>query len=116
MKSLASITIPIKGRDWTFKLISDKQFDKAHNKEDEGNTGMTIPTQYEVHFSKSHWTIVDIRHEVGHVLKHMCNTHTADLDPGQVEELMCQIIGTYTPEIILISDRVAEKFLTYDKD
>lgn len=116
MKPLASIILLIKGREWTFKLFSDRAFNKLHNIEgNENNAAMTIPTMYEVHFAKSDWCMVDIRHELGHVLYAMTQTASASHDPDQVEETMCEIIGQNAPEIILWSDRIAERFFNYDK-
>lgn len=34
VKAITTITIPIRGRDWTFKLLQDRIFDKLHNKEE----------------------------------------------------------------------------------
>lgn len=116
MKPITSLTLSIKGRDWTFKLFTDRNFDKIHNPEgDENNAAMTCPSIYEVHFSKSFWCPVDIRHELGHVLYHMTQTSSAGHDTLQVEETFCEIIGHNTPEIMMWSDRVAEKFLNYNK-
>lgn len=113
IKPLKSISLNIKGRDWSFMLLSDKQFDRLHNSEDEGGrSGITLPISYECHFRKSDWTIVDIRHELGHILYEMSLTTSSNLTPDQVEETMCSIIGTHSPEIILWSDRVAERFFS----
>ena len=116
MKPLTSITINIKGREWCFKLFTDRAFDKLHNPNDEGNAAMTLSNIYEVHFAKSEWDLVDIRHELGHVFANMSRTSSAELDALQTEELMCEIIAHHATEIILISDRIAERFLNYDKE
>lgn len=116
MKHLASIIIPIKGRNWSFRLFSDKTFDKLHNPNGEENAAMTIFSQYEVHLPKSEWDIVDIRHECCHIFKHMANTGSAELDASQTEELMCEIFGNHGLEICLIADQVAERFLNYHKE
>jgi len=107
---MASITISIKGRDWNFILLTDRRFDKLHNEDGGSRAGMTSPNQYECHFRKSDWCISDIRHELGHALFHMSLTGSSDLTPDQTEETMCEIIAHHTPEIMLWSDRVAEKF------
>lgn len=105
-----TVTLDIKGRSWTFILMSDAKFDKINNPEGEAHTAMTVQRQYEVHFKKSEWTVIDIRHEIGHILYYMNQTDTADLKPDDVEEVMCQIIGHNAPEIVTWADRVAEKF------
>jgi hypothetical protein len=117
MKHLTSIDISIKGRNWTFKLISDKIFDKIHNSDpsDNQNAGMTIFSTYEVHFPKSEWDIVDIRHEILHIYKYMCNTGSTALDVDQVEELLCEIFGNNGLEMCMYADHVAERFLNYHK-
>jgi hypothetical protein len=107
---MSQITIDIKGRSWTFQLIPDKRFDKLHNQDGENRSGMTIFGTYSVHFRKSDWCLVDIRHEIGHILYFMSLNASSDLTSNQVEESMCSIIGTHAPEIILWSDRVAECF------
>lgn len=113
-KSEKRITLNIKGRDWTFRLMSDKNFDKLHNsneKEDDNcNVAMTLPTHYEVHFRKSDWCAKDIRHEIGHLLYSMTNTHTASHDPLQTEETFCEIIADHSAEIIFWSDLIADRF------
>lgn len=117
MKYLSKIVIPIKGRNWTFMLLSDRIFDKTHNPEgDEGNAGMTVFSQYEAHFAKSEWSLIDIRHEIGHILRFMGNTTSSTLDADQTEELMCEIIGHHSLEICMWADQVAERFLNYHKE
>ena len=112
MKSVTSITILVKGREWKFSLLSDRVFDKLHNSEPENdqNGAMTLPPKYEVHFPKSSWNIIDIRHELGHVFYTMADVGSSNLTPDQVEETMCTIIGQNHAEIGLIADRVAECF------
>ena len=114
-KSEKRITLSIKGRDWAFILMTDKSFDKLYNAnenaEDNNNAAMTLTgNAYEVHFRKSDWDIVKIRHEIGHVLYRMSLVNDASHTPDQVEETFCQIIGHHGPEIELWTDRVAERF------
>lgn len=113
MKYLAKTVQVIKGREWTFYLLSDKVFDKLHNPEGESNNAMTLPPKYEVHFPKSSWNIIDIRHELGHCFFAMTETMSSNLDVEQVEETFCSIIGNNLPEIQLISDRIAECFFNH---
>lgn len=114
MKPLASITINIKGRDWTFKLLSDRVFNKQHNPEDEGNAAMTLQSKYEVHFRKSDWSPNAIKHEIGHVLHFASLVGSSDLSAEDSVELMCEIIGEHTEEILLWSNRITERFLNHD--
>lgn len=113
MKYLAKTTIQIKGRDWSFYLLSDRVFNKLHNPEEEGNAAMTVANKYEVHFAKSDWNLVNIRHELGHVFYAMAEVTSSNLAPDQVEETMCSIIGANLPDICLISDRIAECFFNH---
>jgi hypothetical protein len=113
MKLKKTITLSIKGRDWVFTLLTDRAFDKLHNTDESNetvNTAMTLPNKYEVHFRKSDWCLVDIRHELGHVLFAMDHNNAAGLTPGQVEEIMCEIIARNHPDIGMWTDRIAEKF------
>ena len=119
MKILAQIDIKIKGRKWKFLLFTDRAFDKLHNSnEDEsenGNAAMTVVSKYEVHFPKSEWNIVDIRHELTHCFYAMAGVNSSELTVKQVEETLCEIVGKDGPEMMLIADRVAECFFNYKK-
>lgn len=112
-KGKVSINLSIKGRDWTFSLLPDRSFDKLYNSDESKETittAMTLVGQYEVHFRKSSWTLVDIRHELGHVLYSMDHNNAAGLTPGQVEETMCEIVARNYADIGMWTDRIAEKF------
>lgn len=113
-KNEKRINLNIKGRDWTFRLLTDKNFDKLHNnyekEEDNCSVAMTLPTHYEVHFRKTNWCVKDIRHELGHVLYSMSLTHTASHTAGQVEETFCEIIADHCAEIVFWSDLIADRF------
>ena len=106
------ITLNIRGRDWTFSLISAMKFDKLHNADTKGRTGVTIIPSYEVHFKE--WSMVDIRHELGHILYAMNRGETSDPTPDQVEEIMCQLIAFHHSDIGVWADRIAERFFTED--
>ena len=111
---MSNITLSIKGRDWAFILMADKRFDKLHNNQDNQdglNTAMTVGTTYEVHFRKSNWDLITIRHEIFHVLYNMSLSGLAELTPSQVEEMSAEIVGHHLPEIGLWQDRIAERFL-----
>lgn len=110
-KYKTSITIPIKGRDWQFALIPDKTFDKLHNSQGEGAVAMTNVGNYEVHFRKSDWDLITIRHELLHVLFAAGLSGSAELTPAQVQEVCAEIVGHHTSDIVLWTDRIAEKFL-----
>ena len=112
MKSISSIILSIRGREWTFMLLSDKQYDKLHNPDAdlEITTAMTVPDQYEVHFRKSDLMFRDIKHELGHVFKHMTGTKSAELTVENVEELFCEIIADYSLEINVLAERIQERF------
>lgn len=106
------ITLNIRGRDWKFSLISPMKFDKLHNADGETRTGVTIIPNYEVHFKE--WSMVDIRHELGHVLYAMNRGETANPTPDQVEETMCQLIAYHHADMAVWADRIAERFFTED--
>lgn len=110
IKSIVDITIPIRGRDWKFCLLTDKQFDKLHNLDEGIRVGMTVPDKHEVHFRKSDLMFKDIKHELGHVYKHMTGTNSAELTVENLEELFCEIIADYSLEINLVAERVLERF------
>lgn len=104
------ISLEIKGRPWKFILMPDKRFDKFHNEDGGLRTAITLVNQYEVHFKKSEWCIIDIRHELGHVLKAMSHTNSVDLSPGDMEELMCELYASNYADIALWTDKISEKF------
>jgi len=113
MKPLAHIDIKVKGRLWKFMLLTDRSYNKLHNPNGESSNAMTIPSRYEVHFPKSSWNIVDIRHELSHCFYSMSAVNSSDLTPDQVEETMCSIFGYHAPEMVMLADRVAECFFNY---
>ena len=114
MKHLTAMTINIKGRDWTFRLFSDKVFNKVYNPNDEDNAAMTLQNKYEVHFRKGDWSPNTIKHELGHVLHFASLVGSSALSAEDSIELMCEIIGEHTEEILLWSNRIAENFLNHD--
>ena len=105
-----SIVLSIKGRDWTFNLLADRTFDKLYNTMEEGNTAMTMANQYRTDFRKSDWCVVDIIHEIGHILYSLAPTRSANLSVADVEEVMCDIYSTEYFEIGLWVGRISEKF------
>lgn len=113
-KTEKSIVLPIKGREWKFVLMTDRAFDKLYNNNenaaDNENAAMTRPTLYEVHFRRGDWDLITIRHELGHVFFSMSLTNSSSLDPAQTEETFCEVIAHHGSEIILLSDRIAERF------
>jgi len=109
---MSTISLNIKGRDWRFVLIADKRYDKLHNiNPDDSSAAITLPTTYEVHFRKSDWDIVTIRHELLHVLYNMSLVSSTSMTPEDVQELCAEIVGHHSSEIIVWSDRIAERFL-----
>lgn len=105
-----TLVLNIKGRDWTFTLLTDKAFDKLHNPNAEGNTAMTMTNQYRTEFRKSDWCVTDIIHELGHVVYSLSPTRSADLSSGDVEEIMCDIYSTDYFQIGVWTGLIAEKF------
>lgn len=110
MKNRTSITLSIKGRDWEFILIPDKTFDKLHNSEGESNTAMTMTNQYRTEFRKSDWCLIDIIHELGHIIFSLSPTRSANLSTDDVEETMCDIYSSDYFEIGRLAGLIAEKF------
>lgn len=110
MKPIASIVLKIKGREWTFLLLHDKAFIKIHG---DDAMAMTIPGKYEVHFRKSDWSTVAIKHEIGHILHFASLVSSSEMSTEDIVELMCEIIGEHCEEIILWTNRVVERFLNH---
>lgn len=105
-----AIMLEIKGRNWEFVLMTDKAFDKIHNPNGESNTAFTMVNQYRVEFRKTDWCLVDIIHELGHVLYSMAPTRSANLEPGQVEETMCDVYSSDYFMIGVWAGLITEKF------
>lgn len=109
---MSNIVLSVKGRDWNFILIPDKRYDKLHNHtENDHSMAITLPTVYEVHFRKSDWDLGTIRHELLHVLYAMSLVGSTDLSISDVQEICAEIVGQHTPDVVLWTDRIAEKFL-----
>lgn len=114
MKPLATITIDIKGRPWQFLLFSDKAFNKKHNAAGESdNAAMTMQSLYEVHFRKSDWSAIAIKHEIGHILHFATLSSSSELTADQTVETMCEIIGEHAEEIVFWAARVTDRFLQH---
>ncbi len=108
---MSDVTIDIKGRPWKFVLLPDKRYDKLHNTDpDDMSAAITLPTIYEVHFRKSDWDIVTIRHEILHVLYNASLVSSANLSTHDVQEICAEIVGQHASEIVVWSDRVAQRF------
>lgn len=109
---MSQISISIKGRQWKFILIADKRYDKLHNQDTAfASQAVTLPTTFEVHFRKSDWDVITIRHELLHVLFTMGLSSSAELDATQVQEICAEIVAHHTSEIVVWSDRITECFL-----
>ena len=105
-----NIVLNIKGRDWNFVLVPDKRFDRLYNQGESEHVAMTLPATYEVHFRKSNWDLISVRHEILHILYSMSLVSSTDMSPDDVQELCAEIVGHHTPDIVLWSDRIAERF------
>lgn len=109
---MSEITIDIKGRNWKFILMNDRRFDKLWNPgENVANVAMTVSSTYEVHFRKSDWDVIAIRHELLHVLYSASLVSSTNMSVDDVQELCAEIVGHHTLEIALWADRIAERFL-----
>jgi len=109
---MTDITLDIKGRKWKFVLVPDKRYDRQHNPGPEDDSvAITLPDLTEVHFKKSSWDMVTIRHELAHVLFNLSLVSSASLTPDQVEETFAEIIAHHCSEIIVWSDQIAHKFM-----
>jgi hypothetical protein len=109
---MSTITIDIKGRDWKFILVPDRRYDKLYNdSEEHGSAAITLPTIREVHFRKSDWDLITIRHELLHVLYNMSLVSSTDMSIEDVQELCAEIVGHHAIEIVLWADQIAERFL-----
>lgn len=110
MANKTSIILNIKGRDWEIALIPDKTFDKLHNSDGSTHTAMTMVNQYKTDFRKSDWCLVDIIHELGHIVYSLSPTRSANLTTGDVEEVMCDIYSSDYFQIGVWAGLISEKF------
>lgn len=108
---MSQITLDIKGRPWTFVLMTDRRYDRLYNLEEDTSSAITLPTIYEVHFRRSNWDLVTIRHELLHVLYNMSLVSSTDMSNEDVQEICAEIVAHHAIEIVLWADRIAEKFL-----
>lgn len=102
------VIVNIKGKDWKYKLLSDKTYDKLHG---DTSNGITLPDECEVHIRKSTMNSNILRHESFHVFYFSSLVETADLTALQTEEIACEIFGEHGPEMMSICDYVLNKFL-----
>jgi hypothetical protein len=113
MKSLASISLDIKGRSWNFILYPDRTYNKLHNSEEGSDScAMTLQGTREVHFRKSDFNGIAILHEIGHILHFASLVSSSEMSAHDTVELMCEIIGEHAEEMVMWKAKVLDRFLS----
>lgn len=90
--------IKIKGKAWKVLFKYPKAFTKEHGACDM-TLALTKPDDRKLLFRRDECDIKVVRHELAHAYYAESMTESADLDPGQVQEVYCSLIGEHLPEI-----------------
>jgi len=112
---MRSITLNVKGTDWTFRLLGDKAFTKKHKSEEgEVTEAITILESKVVEFNKIYLKPTVVIHELTHVFFGSSLVETASLDKNQVEEVMCEINAHHIMDIVAMTNKILQAFMIQD--
>jgi hypothetical protein len=106
---MKSITLQIKGRDWTFQVLTDKVYTKKFG---DDSMAMTVEKEKKVYFNKTDFNLPTIRHELLHVLVYSSLVESSELTSIQMEELCAEIVGEHGLELIVWSEKILNFFLS----
>ncbi len=92
---------------WNFFLIDDDDNTIA----DENAEAETDADKKEVYFRREGVALGTVRHEVWHVFKHYCYTHSANLTDVQEQEVSAELYSYQGKRMDKFSDEVLEELI-----
>lgn len=105
--------LKIRGQDWTVKLLPIDSFYRIY---DEGIAALTNVETKEIIFNPEDLSLSTVIHELTHAYFSASHVISANLNPDQVEEVMCDVIGEFGPEIIRTGRKLTKYLKTLAKD
>lgn len=99
------MVVQIKGISWKFRLLSDKDFVKAVNKD---TVGLTIAAMKEVWIREDDKDVIKstVYHELLHAYKASCCVSDTELNAHQTEELFCEIMAHHGQEYVNAAKKI----------
>lgn len=111
LKKQKACILPIKGKDWKIEFLTQKEFDKK-NPNSESCAALTFISTKNIQFIKSHLNMVTIYHELFHALLGECSVSSADLQPLQVEEVCCELVGEHLEDLLILGKKIIDYYLS----
>lgn len=106
-------SINIRGQDWTVRVIDAEVFSARY---DESTAAFTVSSTKEIVFSADELNLSTVIHELTHAYFSASHITSANLSPDQVEEVMCEVIGEFGPEIIRVGRKLLKSLKTIAKE
>jgi hypothetical protein len=92
---------------WTFYLVDDDDNVIAS----EHAEGETDPHKKEVYFRRDGVTLETARHEIWHLFKYYCFTHSAELDAHQEQEVSAELYSYQGKRMDKFAEEVLEELI-----
>lgn len=104
---MSKLKIKIKDVNWTTEILDDNIYIKQH---DDTSLGITDSDTKNIHFRKSAFSESLVRHELMHAyVSSCCVDSMSEMEPEDMEELCCEIIGMHGKQIMNLSARVFKR-------
>jgi hypothetical protein len=99
--SRKTLTIPIVGKPWKVKFLTDKSYCKLIG---EDSRAICDCEEKVLYFNLSFLNDVTVRHEITHAFASETSFTVLQLREDQWEEWACELFGKYGPEMLAISE------------
>ena len=106
-------TIRIRGQNWKIRLLSFDMFIKTYGT---AQSAITFPIERLIVFNDEDIKLSYTIHELTHAYFRASHTISANLSTHQVEEVMCEMIGEFGPEIIKMSRKITKHLKTLSSE
>jgi hypothetical protein len=98
------VKFKVKGSIWTAVMLIDEKYDERFI-EDAPTVSMCVENKKHIFFKETEFLKSNVLHELLHAFVSETNVRSADLNPSQMEELACEIVGEHCGEL----DKIATK-------
>lgn len=107
---MCSIVKNIKGRDWTFNFLTQRQFNKK-NPRDKNFPALANPNIHEVDIVVTEVNFRNVIHELLHCYYFECENQSTNPTPLQVEETVCDLVGTHYFDLGKLASEIINYYL-----
>ncbi len=98
--------IAIKGRIWTFEVVSEKAYDSRHPEKKGTPAVCCFPNRIVDIRANYPITAENMRHEILHCFVFETNTESTTNDADDREEICASIIGEYYFDLGILSEKI----------